>query len=163
MLNVLKGLFDGSWSKIAMIGGAVLAIMSVYCFGYSNGVDATVFEYEQRIKMEKEEHDKSVKEITERAERIYAEAKVRAESDLADLRRASARDGAELERLREQLSAYRNQPLPTVSECVRDRNELARLGIRGADLLGRAKNGLKFCEIELKRAGACVDCEKGIK
>lgn len=140
---------------IALAVGALVGILAgVYAYGYDAGQDDTALVYERKIKETEARYAEHVKAITDEAERLDAERQAKADKELAELRRRAADADARLAGLRNQLNAYRRQPVPTAAACARDRVRLAELAVRGAELLERADGALEWCRIELERAGA---------
>lgn len=140
---------------IALAVGAFVGILAgVYAYGYDAGQDDTALEYERKIKETEARYAEHVKAITDEAKRLDAERQAEADRELAELRRRAADADARLAGLRNQLDAYRRRPVPDAAACIRDRDQFAKLAVRGAELLERADGALEWCRIELERAGA---------
>lgn len=137
-----------------IIAAVVIAIASAYGLGYKSGTTRTSLAYEQRFKEAKNEHETAIRAAVEAAEKADADRRAEADKELAALRSRAAAANAQLGRMREQLDAYRRQPVSDAAACARDRDRLAGLAVRCADLLKRADGALGWCRIELDAAGA---------
>lgn len=137
-----------------IIAAVVIAIASAYGLGYTAGKTRTSLAYEQRFKEAKDEHETAIREAVEAAEKADAERRAEADKELAALRRRAADSDARLNRMREQLDAYRRQPVSDAAACARDRDRLAGMAVRCGELLRRADSALEWCRIELDAAGA---------
>lgn len=137
-----------------IIAAVVVAVAGAFGLGYTTGKTRTALAYEQRIKEAKNEHETAIREAVEAAEKADADRRAEADKELAALRSRAAAANAQLGRMREQLDAYRRQPVSSAAACARDRDRLAGLAVRCADLLKRADGALGWCRIELDAAGA---------
>lgn len=140
------------WMIVA--AAVVVALAGAYGFGYSNAKTSTTLAYEQRFKELKDAHEKAIRETVAAAEQADADRRAAADQELAALRSRAADADARINRMRDQLDAYRRQPVSDATASIRDRDRLAGMAVRCAGLLKRADGALGWCRIELDAAGA---------